>query len=80
MASLRAAHLAELGVVGVERQASLQDGSAALQVVTQAALLRALLELRPGHPGLDQVRAHLHALLECLPRSHVLLWEAAQQT
>ena len=80
MESLRTAHLAKLGIVRVERQASLQDRSAALQMVAYATLLHALFELRPGHPGLDKVRAHLHAFLEGLPRSHVLLWEAARQT
>lgn len=62
-------YLAQLGIVRVESQASLQDGSAPLQVVAQAALLGTLLKLRPGHPGLDQVGAHLHALPEGLPRS-----------
>ena len=66
-------HLAELGVVWVESQAPLQDRPAALQMVANAALLHTLLELCPGYPSCDQVWAHLHALLECLPCSCVVL-------
>jgi hypothetical protein len=73
----KAAHLAEAGVLGVEGESALQHTAAALHMVYPIPQPDPFLQLRPGHPGLGEVRAQLHATLEGVPRADVVLQAAA---
>lgn len=73
----QAAHLAEAGVLGVEGESALQHTAAALHMVYPIPQPDPFLQLRPGHPGLGEVRAQLHATLKGVPRADVVLQAAA---